>query len=191
MYSGGGQQQQTMDDGQGKMTFQYLVISTLIAMRNAKADGDLKRYWSLFTDVLRYLLPFVVEENRAKIQRDYDKLKAYERILDEDSSIHIDTKEELKTKARYQFAEDKTYYLHMALPNSGIYKQQEDGLISFDDKSIPYDVLARIIRASTGGTPGQTKAALDDYGITDLSSIPPESQKSKVSDDQSPRLAGV
>lgn len=161
--------QPKVKDEEGAFSFNHYVISGLIDMRAAKANKEMEKYFSIFSDTLQALLPFIPEETRKLIQKDHELLYDYETALErevKENRLNAETASALLLKSRLAFAKDKMHYLMMAIPNAGIYKRDDEGVISFDQDSLPFDVQTRIVRATTGGMPAQGKAAVEDHDRT-------------------------
>lgn len=120
-----------MDTPQGSLTYDWLVLNTILQMRNAKAKGEWYKYWVNFKFAMQLLVPYMSVEVRKKIEEDYQELlKEIKKIEKKDIAKASKDKEieELKT----EFAETHEYYILSALGRVGIIKVEEEGVLDFN-----------------------------------------------------------
>lgn len=156
-------QQGTDNIFEGPGTYKWLVIDTLMKMRDSKAADDLKKYWHYFQFVLQLMSSHIEAEERRRIQADFNVLD--QRIAGIKERVRAGTlnkqASELEiAEERAAFAEAKEYYIMMAIPKAGLTKNEDDAIIEFGEGNPTIDQVAQIVRDGQHGVPGNIRRVL-------------------------------
>jgi hypothetical protein len=130
------------------LTYNSLVLDTILKMRDSQAAGNLEKYTIYFEYALQLLLPHFHIDVRKEIQADHDILKQAIRDINQKES-NDQSKKNKVLAARESFANSHRYYVMMALTKVGIVKVSEEGVIDFS--SIDIETMKGIIRSSGQG----------------------------------------
>ena len=128
--------------------FNYLVIQTIMKMRDAKADGDKRRYWVYFEFAIQLVLSYLEPGILAYIQKDFDTMEEQIQLIQHDMRIADKTKEVSIDFLHSDFSDRHRYFILKALNKIGIVKVSEDGDIDFD--KLDLQLMAQIIRKGHG-----------------------------------------
>lgn len=133
--------------------YNYLVIQTIMKMRDAKADSDRYRYWTYFEFAIQLVLSYLEPAAAAYIQQDFDKMEDKKQAILHDPRIADKTKEMSVNILHEQFADKHRYFILKALNKIGIVKVSEDGEVDFD--KLDLELMSYVIRQnrSSASTP--------------------------------------
>lgn len=136
--------------------YNYLVIQTIMKMRDAKADGDIWRYWVNFEFGIQLVLSHLEPKVASLVQLDYDAMEAIilkiKTLEDNPESQKVEV-----NKLRENFADTHRVFLMKCLNKIGIVKVAEDGTIDFDSTEL--SLMEKMVRVPSGRAEAAAKAA--------------------------------
>lgn len=125
--------------------YNYLLIQTILKMRDAQAKGEIKEYWIYFEYAMGLVLSHIDFDVRGEIEKDFAVLQEAVRKIKK-SNLNEQTKTTLINKLFEDFANSHRFYIMQALNRIGIVKVEDEGVIDFD--KIDIDTMTQIIRNS-------------------------------------------
>lgn len=125
--------------------YNYLLIQTILKMRDAQAKGEIKEYWIYFEYAMGLVLSHIDFNVRGEIEKDFAVLQEAIRKVRK-SNLNEQTKNILINKLCEDFANNHRFYIMQALNRIGIVKVEDEGIIDFD--KIDIDTMTQIIRDS-------------------------------------------
>lgn len=118
-------------ENQQSLTYDWLVLNTILRMRDSKAKGDWSKYWAYFKFAMQLLVPYMVIDLRRKIELEYQELlREIEKI--EEKNIAKASKDKEIESLKIEFAETHEYYILSALGRVGIIKVSDEGVLDFN-----------------------------------------------------------
>ena len=126
--------------------YNYLVIQTIMKMRDAKAEHAKYQYWTFFEFAIQLVLSYLEPGIAAYIQKDFNEMDARIQAIKHSKSLSDKTKEMSVDILHEEFADRHRYYVLKALNKIGIVKVSEDGDIDFG--KLDLQVMSDIIRTT-------------------------------------------
>lgn len=151
-----------MQDSSGienNFNYNYLLIQTILKMRDALADGDIERYWVYFEVALKLVISHLDFQLKGEIQQDYAVLEAALKKIQnlKDSELNAQSKKALINKLKCDFANAHNFYIMQALNRVGVVKVEDEGVIDFE--SVDLDTMTKIVRDThTSSVVGSAKS---------------------------------
>ena len=161
--------------------YNYLVIQTIMKMRDAKAEHAKYQYWTYFEFAIQLVLSYLEPGIAAYIQQDFNVMDEKIQAMKRTSGLSDKTREMTTDLLHEEFADRHRYYILKALNKIGIVKVSEDGDIDFGklDLQVMSDIIkanphAASVSVSTTEQAMATSAMIDERsaGITNVSAAP-------------------
>lgn len=134
---------------ENNFNYNYLLVQTILKMRDAQADNATAKYWTYFEYALGLVISHLDFQLRGEIQQDYAILAtAINKI--KTSKINPQTKTMMINRIKEDFADAHRFYIMQALNRVGVVKVEDEGLIDFESTDI--DMMTRIVRDLPNGT---------------------------------------
>jgi hypothetical protein len=121
----------TQQTQNGSLTYDWLVLNTILQMRNAKANEQWYKYWVHFKYAMQLLVPYMSVDIRKKIEKDYQELLAEIKKIEEKDIAKASKEREIEA-LKVEFAEAHEFYILSSLSRVGIVKVNEDGMLDFN-----------------------------------------------------------
>jgi len=132
---------------ENNFNYNYLLVQTILKMRDAQAEDDVKKYWVYFEYGIGLVISHLDFQLKGEIQKDYTILAAaFNRIMN--SSINPETKKSLINGLKEDFANAHRFYIMQALNRVGVVKVEDEGIIDFE--SVDIDTMTKIVRDTSG-----------------------------------------
>lgn len=125
--------------------YNYLVVQTIMKMRDAKAKRDWWEYWVSFEFAMQLVLSYLEPVVSKEIQLDYSDMDKRIQAIRLNALMHESARQTNIDQMRTDFADRHRYYVLKALNKIGIVKVAEDGVVDFDSTEL--QTLAAVIRS--------------------------------------------
>jgi hypothetical protein len=137
---------------ENNFNYNYLLVQTILKMRDAQADDQPARYWTYFEYALGLVISHLDFQLKGEIQQDYAILMAAFRKINllKDTELNAQSKKSLINKLKEDFADAHRFYIMQALNRVGIVKVEDEGIINFESTDL--DTMTKIVRDLPNGT---------------------------------------
>jgi hypothetical protein len=145
-----------MDQAQGSVennfNYNYLLVQTILKMRDAQAEEHPAQYWTYFEYALGLVLSHLDFQLKGEIQQDYAVLMAAFRKINalKDTELNTQSKKSLINKLKEDFADAHRFYIMQALNRVGVVRVEDEGIIDFESTDL--DTMTKIVRDLPNGT---------------------------------------
>lgn len=131
---------------ENNFNYNYLLVQTILKMRDAQAEERIPQYWIYFETGLKLVVSHLDFQLKGEIQQDYAILMAaFKRIRAlPDSQLNPQSKISLINKLKEDFANAHNFYIMQALNRVGVVKVEDEGIIDFE--SVDLDTMTKIVR---------------------------------------------
>jgi len=137
---------------ENNFNYNYLLVQTILKMRDAQADDQPARYWTYFEYALGLVISHLDFQLKGEIQQDYAVLMAAFRKINllKDTELNTQSKKSLINKLKEDFADAHRFYIMQALNRVGVVKVEDEGIINFESTDL--DTMTKIVRDLPNGT---------------------------------------
>ena len=149
---------------ENNFNYNYLLVQTILKMRDAQAEDKPNEYWVFFDYGLGLVISHLDFQLRGEIQQDYTVLMAAIRKIHE-STVNDQTKKRLSTDLKADFANAHRFYIMQALNRVGVVRIEDEGVIDFESTDI--DTFTKVVRDT------HNNSALGAYKAQEGKSTPP------------------
>jgi hypothetical protein len=132
---------------ENNFNYNYLLVQTILKMRDARAERRIPEYWSYFEDAMQLVVSHLDFKLKGEIQQDYTILAAAINRI-ENSTVNPQTKVTLINDITKDFANAHKFYIMQALNRVGVVKVEDEGVIDFE--SVDLDTMTKIVRDTSG-----------------------------------------
>ena len=141
---------------ENNFNYNYLLVQTILKMRDAEAEKRIAQYWTYFEYALGLVISHLDFQLRGEIQQDYAILQAAIRKV-WSSKLHDQSKETYINRLKEDFADAHRFYVMQALNRVGIVRVEDEGIIDFESTDL--DTFTKVVRdTSNTGAVGALKA---------------------------------
>ena len=116
--------------------YNWFIVNSIQNMSDAYAREDWKQYYNYFDIALQAIMPAISSERRQRINNDIKALKLYIKIVKAGTEDNDALKLQKIQAAQVDFVDTHRFFLFSALPNVGIIKSADDGLLELTDETI-------------------------------------------------------
>jgi hypothetical protein len=128
---------------ENNFNYNYLLVQTILKMRDAQSDEDIPRYWTYFEYGIGLVISHLDFKLRGEIEQDYTLLRAAFNKIN-NSSLNPQTKKTVTNRIKEDFANAHRFYIMQALNRVGIVKVEDEGIIDFESTDL--DILTKAVR---------------------------------------------
>lgn len=137
------EQQQT--GVENNFNYNYLLVQTILKMRDAQAEERASQYWVYFEYGLGLVVSHLDFQLRGEIQQDYALLMAAIQKINS-SKVNDASKKSLAIRLKEDFANAHRFYIMQALNRVGVVRIEDEGVIDFESTDI--DTFTKVVRDS-------------------------------------------
>lgn len=131
---------------ENNFNYNYLLVQTILKMRDAEADDNTKQYWVYFKTALKLVISHLDFQLKGEIEQDYAVLHAAFKKI-ESSNMNEASKLTWVNRIKNDFAGAHDFYIMQALNRVGVVKVEDEGIIDFESTDI--DTFTRAVRDSS------------------------------------------
>lgn len=128
---------------ENNFNYNYLLVQTILKMRDAQADETISRYWTYFEYGMGLVISHLDFQLKGEIQQDYAILQAAFTKIN-NTNLNDASKKTLINRLKEDFANAHRFYIMQALNRVGIVRVEDEGVIDFESTDL--DTFTKIIR---------------------------------------------
>jgi len=126
-------------------TFPFYLLTTIMQMRDARANGDVLRAFSLFEDALQGLIPYAEVSVRKKVEADIRLFDSALDAISNNKELSTTERQNRTLELKNDFMRAHRFYLFSSLSRTKVVRIEEDGEIDFNKTT--YEELQGLVQS--------------------------------------------
>lgn len=128
---------------ENNFNYNYLLVQTILKMRDANADISIPQYWVYFEYGMGLVVSHLDFRLRGEIEQDYAIIQAAFNKINS-TNLNPATKHTLINRIKEDFANAHRFYIMQALNRVGVVRVEDEGVIDFESTDL--DTFTKIVR---------------------------------------------